>query len=221
MNVEPKVTLKLGAACPRKQECASNHRVGWLQDVTRWEKSFRFRRRLVQLRTPVGPPIRDAESGAPFPFYSESSTFDFKDDADFYRVNHSDSPAFGALWEDSKDPHPSSSPLEQVIFKLGFTAWLVVQNIEWSSRDVPGSLVYLGNFDWSLDCTLNVTTAPPARRTTEPQVFTPQITASGKGKGSRTPSFTPESANESVKTDVTDLSVPAGDRKAPRPSPHR
>ena len=164
----------------------------------------------MQWKLLEGPPTRDAVANAAFPFYSEP--FDFTDDADYYKVNHSDSPAFGASWEDDKHQPPGQSPLEEVVFKLGFTAWLVVQNREQSAREPRGSLVYLGNFDWSLDCTLNVAAKVPGGRRSTPQYFTPRLDAIGRGKGSRTPSFTKNSANDGAKPESTSLPGPG---KAP------
>jgi hypothetical protein len=202
MNVDHQVKIRLGASCPRKQECVRNHRVGWLQDITAWEKSYRFRRRLVQWKLLEGPPIRDALSDDYSPFYAEPVAFDADGSA---QVNHSDSPAFGASWEDDRHDPPEASPLENVVFKLGFTAWLAVQNREWIGRDATRSLVYLGNFDWSIDCVVTVVPRRPGGRRSKPQYFAPRLEAIGKGQGARTPSFTEQNANAWAKPESTPL----------------
>jgi len=205
MDVNPTVTLRLGS-CSRKSECAQNYRVGWIQDITKWEKTMRYRYHLVQLLPKEGPPIRDAVEGADDPFYAE--TYSFQKDGDFYRVNHSDTPAFGALLEDKRHPKPEESPLEQLVYKLDFTAWLVSQNTEVSGQDPERGLLYLRNFTWSVDCTLKVTTDPLAATRYEPRAFTPTIGPVGTGKGARTPSFTKLTANQTAEPKSTPLSPP-------------
>jgi hypothetical protein len=205
MDVNPTVTIRLGS-CSRKSECAQSYRVGWIQDITKWEKTMRYRYHLVQLRPKEGPPIRDAVEGAEKPFYAE--TYSFQKDGDWYKVNHSDTPSFGALLEDKRHTKPADSPLEQIGYKLDFTAWLAGQNTEVSGGDPESGLLYLRNFDWSVDCTVKVTTDPLAAPRFEPRVFTPTIGPVGTGQGARTPSFTKTTANETAEPKVTDLRPP-------------
>ena len=70
MVTDPKVKVKLDASCPRKTDCAKNHRVGWLQTVSTNERKARYTHTEVSVVVPL--PIRDGDPFAgpsPFPFY--------------------------------------------------------------------------------------------------------------------------------------------------------
>jgi len=82
MRTSPEVVMKLHSSCPRETECANNHRVGWLQDVTASERVIQWRHRQVVLSYADGTPpkqmsfpVRDGLESAPFPFYDEPTQF--------------------------------------------------------------------------------------------------------------------------------------------------
>jgi hypothetical protein len=81
------------------------------------------------------------------PFYDHLWVKPFTGDADTQRAHHEDTPGFPAPWE---DPQLSGSKLFQINFSNKFTAWLVVQNVEWSAHDhSERCFVFLHNFTWS------------------------------------------------------------------------
>jgi len=205
MNIDPKVTIKLDESCPRKKDCASNHRVGWIQDVTSWNKSVSYRHQTCTATFIVKPPVRDSVGGLAdddFPFYTAPLPFDSYTENDFERerntltVNHSDSPGWPASWSDPNPPKKAiDNSLVQLLFQQNFTAWLVVQNVEWSGHDLKGSFAFQMHFDWSVDHVVTVDTTLSMGQRCRPRSSTPQSRTLGKGKGSSAPSLTSMTAS--------------------------
>jgi hypothetical protein len=83
-----------------------------------------------------------------------------------------------------------------MFFQIGFHAWLVVQNKEWSLHDLPGSFAYQKHFDWSthLDVTVDTTQAVGSRCT--PPSVAPTIGAMADGKGPNDPSLMQACSND-------------------------
>ena len=73
MSTNPQVEIQLDASCPRKADCAANHRVGWLQAVLTNIRELRYRHTLTKITVPL--PIRDAFSSSTFPFYGPITPF--------------------------------------------------------------------------------------------------------------------------------------------------
>ena len=205
MATDPKVKIKLDPSCPRKTDCAKNHRVGWLQAVTSHVRSIRFTHSLGTVTMPI--PIRDNISG-PFPFYEWVS--DFTGDNDTETAHHEDSPSTNSPWIDWRVAAPAPPPalnrqLRSVTFNEGFTAWLVVQNIEWKDHDLAGSFAYQKHFDWSLALAVAVDTTQAVGSRCTPASSVPTIAAMSNGKGSD-PELTLPTANGSMT--VTIVAVP-------------
>jgi len=212
VNVDPKVTIKIDASCPRAADCAKNHRAGWIQDVTALDKGLTWRHRMTTASYKVGPPIRDAVAGAEFPFYSDPIPFslDIEASSDAKTINHSDSPGWGGLWSDPKAADESvDNSLQEVRFQQSFTAWLVVQNVEWSQHDMMGSLAFQKNFTWSVNHTVKVDTTKPTGKKCTPHSSTPGLGNVGGGKGSATPSLTDLAANDATIMTSTSTDPPA------------
>lgn len=211
----PSVKIKLDPSCPRKTECAANHRAGWIQDVTAFNKSIRFRHRVLTLSLSVGPPVRDALKDVEFPFYDEP--IPFTGDRDTQTVPHSDSPGLPAAWHDSKADEPADNPLEKVVFEQGFTAWLAVQNVEWSRKDMRGSLAFQRHFDWSINHTVNI---DAGRHWWEgkstPRFSNPTIGDVGTGKGPGSPSLTKLNADQATTKSSAPFPPPGHDRSVPQ-----
>lgn len=209
MVTDPKVQIKIDASCPRKTDCAKNHRVGWLQSVISVDRRSRYTHTLVQTTKSQPFPLRDGDPFAgpsPYPFYDAAP--DFTDDNDTETAHHFDSPGLGATWTDPRPAAPAPPPaanrkLRQMFFQIGFHAWLVVQNKEWAAHDVPGSFMYQKHFDWSthLDVTVDTTQAVGSRCT--PQSVAPSIDPMTDGKGGNTPSFMQACSNDLNVTTVT------------------
>ena len=81
-------------------------------------------------------------------------------------------------------------------FQMSFHAWLVVQNKEWSQHDLPGSLAYQKNFDWSTHLDVSVDTTNAIGSRCVPQSSTPTIGAMADGKGPNVPSLIHPCSNE-------------------------
>jgi hypothetical protein len=202
MVTDPKVKIKLDPSCPRKDDCAKNHRVGWLQTVTTNDRRARYTRTEVSVVVPL--PIRDGDPKAgpsPFPFYDAAP--DFTGDADTETAHHFDSPGNGATWDDPRPaapapPPPKNRQLRQMFFHNAFTAWLVVQNKEWSLHDLPGSFAFQQHFDWSLDydVTVDFTKAVGHKCTPPSKALGPL--AMTKGKGGTGPTLSDKTPNEAA-----------------------
>ncbi len=193
MSTDPKVKIKLDAACPRKAACAANHRVGWLQTMLTTVLRIRYTNTQISW-SPPSMPIRDTLTGAPvFPFYGPVTAF--TGDNDERTAHHEDSPGnFGVGWVDTRAASPAPPPatrrqLQRVTFRDTFTAWLVVQNIEWAVHDLPGSFAYQRHFNWNcaLDYAVDTTVAPAVgggSNRCAPQTNPAGITPMAAGKGS-------------------------------------
>jgi hypothetical protein len=206
MSTDPKVKIKLDPSCPRKADCAANHRVGWLQTMLTTDLRLRWRHTLISWAAPM--PIRDIITGAPtFPFYFWVQAFTA--DNDTQTAHHEDSPGnYTVPWTDSRPTAPAPPPalngqLRQVFFGDSFNAWLVVQNIEWSAHDLPGSFAYQKNFSWScrLDFAVDTTQAVGSRctPTSNPAI----INAMSNGKGGSSPNLAAPVYNSSVAATTT------------------
>ena len=53
MSTDPKVEIRLDSTCPRKADCAANHRVGWLQTVRTNVRQARYTHSLVDTTVPL------------------------------------------------------------------------------------------------------------------------------------------------------------------------
>ncbi len=198
---DPNVEIQLDASCPRKAACAGNHRVGWLQTMQSSDLRIRYRDSLLTWGLVPAAPIRDAFATATFPFYSTVTAFTA--DRNKQTAHHEDSPNLPAGWTDPRPAAPAPSPaapangqLRLMFFNDTFTAWLVVQNVEWSTQDMNNSFAFLRNFDWSahLDITADTTKALGSRcAPTSANVVAPANPA--VGKGGKSPILTAPIAN--------------------------
>jgi hypothetical protein len=196
MSTDPQVEIQLDASCPRKAACAANHRVGWLQTMLTDTRQARYSH--TSLDVVVTTPIRDVWNATVFPFYSTVTAF--TGDRDKQTAHHEDSPSFpsapGAPWTDPRagvgaSPPPGPPPatnlqLRRMSFSDSFSAWLVVQNIEWEAHHLADSFAYQGHFDWSmqLNVTVDTTKAVGSRVTPKKNRITaPAEIQSGKGGG--------------------------------------
>ena len=192
MSTDPRVKLKLHASCPRKAACAANHRVGWLQTMLTTELKISYTNTLTSW-SPPSMPIRDIITNAPtFPFYFWVAPFTA--DQQTQTAHHEDSPGnFGVAWVDSRGgaaapPPATRRQLRRVTFKDTFTAWLVVQNIEWAAHDLSGSFAYQKHFNWECGLDYAVDTTQPiagaGSNRCSPASKPAIIGAVGNGKGS-------------------------------------
>ncbi len=210
MWTDPTVKINLDPSCPRKGACAGNHRVGWLQAVTSHTRSIRYRDSLGIWNVPV--PIRDSYQAEPvFAFASYVKTF--AGDRDTQTAHHEDSPNTPAAWTDPRHgapapPPPVNGQLRQIVFQEGFSAWLVVQNIEWGAHDVPGSMAYQKHMDWSLSLTVAVDATQPVHHRCTPQSSVPNTPAMADGKGGGSPVFGGNSANNSMTWSINPAAPP-------------
>lgn len=86
-----------------------------------------------------------------------------------------------------------------MFFQTHFTAWLVVQNKEWSAHDLAGSFAFQKHFDWSVHLDVDVDTTKAVGSRCTPTSAAPTIGTLGNGKGSGSPTLKPEIANEKAK----------------------
>jgi hypothetical protein len=150
---------------------------------------IRFRDTLLTWGLVPPAPIRDAFATATFPFYSTVTPF--TGDKNKQVAHHEDSPNLPASWTDPRPTAPAPPPavngqLRQLFFNDTFTAWLVVQNVEWSLHDMNDSFAFLRNFNWSahLDVTVDTTQAVGSRCTNaggSVNVNAPANPGTGKG----------------------------------------
>jgi hypothetical protein len=209
MVTDPKVQINLDASCPRKADCAKNHRVGWLQTVISVDRRVRYTHTLVQTTKTKPLPLRDGDPYAgpsPHPFYDAAP--DFTGDKNTQTAHHFDSPGLGAGWTDPRPdapapPPPANQQLRNMYFQIGFHAWLVVQNKEWREHDLPGSFAYQKNFDWSTHLDVSVDTTKAVNSRCTPKSVAPTIGPLGDGKGSNEPSLAKECSNDLNKTTVS------------------
>lgn len=201
MSTDPRVQIKLDASCPRKGDCATNHRVGWLQTMLTNDRRRRYNDSEVD--SPCGMPIRDVwDPDSLPPFYHSDFVKQFTGDRDTETAHHEDSPSLPATWGDLPyfpAGRPAGSNLLQMFFANSFSAWLVVQNVEWSAHDIPGSFVFLRNFNWSmrLNVTVDMTKAVGSRCSPQSNAVSldqaPQV-----GRGGGSPLFSAPIFNTSV-----------------------
>jgi hypothetical protein len=204
ISTHPQVQIRLDASCPRKAECASNHRVGWLQTVLADKAQFRYDDH-TEVDCTLDPlPIRDSaakENSLP-PFYYGPFVKTFGTGSDDTQVAaHSDSPGFppdDIPWQLPSNPGTFGSTwLTGGSYAESFAAWLVVQNIEWSAHDVGGSFVFLRNFTWSVALDFNVDyTKPRGQRCSPRENKVPGATLA-TGKGALSPELGQKTANNS------------------------
>jgi len=201
MHTDPSVQINLDPSCPRKDDCATNFQVGWLQTMLTNDRRIRFVRALLTWSCPM--PIRDVwDPDAQKPFYHEPFVLGFLKDGDTATAHHEDSPSLPAAWHDPRAGSPGGA-LRQIFFSNSFTAWLVVQCLEWAEFDIPGSFVYLRNFDWSihLDVTVDLTQAVGSRCT--PSSNPVQVGAVNVGKGASSPNLADPFFNTSQRSNFT------------------
>jgi hypothetical protein len=206
MVTDPKVKIKIDPSCPRKAECAKNHRVGWLQTLISVDRRTRYTHTLNQLTKDPLPPLRDGDPKAgpsPFPFY-DAAPF-FTGDGNTQKAHHFDSPVQWPLgpqpWIDPRPdapdpPPPKNRQLRLLFFQIAFHAWLVVQNDEWSKHDLPGSFAYQKHFDWSIHYDATVDTSKATGSRCAPQSSPPKIDPMTNGKGPSSPSLMDKCSNE-------------------------
>jgi hypothetical protein len=210
MKTDPQVKISLDASCPRKADCASNHQVGWLQKITSHTRNIRYRDSLGVWSMPI--PIRDSYQAEPVFAYA-MFVKKFTADGDTQTGHHEDSPGTSATRIDPRAAAPAPPPpvnrqLRQIIFQEGFSAWLVVQNIEWATHDIPGSMAYLKNLTWSLSLTVAVDTTKAVGSWCTPQSSVPTTPAMTNGKGGDNPVFGGNSANNSMTWTITAAAPP-------------
>lgn len=200
MKTDPEVQIKLDPTCPRKDDCATNFQVGWLQTMLTNDRRIRFARALLTWSCPM--PIRDVwDPDAQKPFYHEPFVMGFLKDGDKATAHHEDSPSLPAGWQDPRATSPGGA-LRQIFFSNSFTAWLVVQCIDWAQFDVPGSFVYLRNFDWSMRLDVTVDTTKAVGNRCSPASSPVQIGAVGVGKGRTSPNLADPFFNTSQTSNI-------------------
>jgi hypothetical protein len=203
MTTTPTVQITVPAACPRPDACAQNYRLGWLQTVLTNQRDVRYTDSLLQVGVPL--PIRDALAGTTQPFYGSTATF--VGNNDLQSVNHQDSPSQGASWVDPRAGAPAPPPavrqqLRSVQFSNGFTAWLTIQNLRWNAFQMITSLLFLRNFNWSMQLNVTVNTSNAVGSRATPVQQAPTISAMSNGMGPNSPALTPPVANTSASSSI-------------------
>lgn len=205
MATDPQIQILVGNACPRKVDCARNHRVGWLQTVRTNDRRARYRHTRLNVTVPL--PIRDAMPPyPPIPFYGPPTQF--TGDKNKQTAHHEDSPGQAATWLDPRVPSPANPipvgqrQLRRMWFTNSFTGWLVVQNLEWSAHDLNHSFVFLKHFDWRVRLNVQVKMANPVANRVHPRRRRPTIGAVQNGKGPRNPVLTAPIANTSAVVNI-------------------
>ena len=190
-SLDPTVQIQLDASCPRKADCARNHRVGWLQVMRVDNRETRYPS--TRFWVDCAMPIRDAWRDTVRPFYDGPSVARFAGDRDTQTAHHEDSPSFPgseAAWTDPRPGVAGDTNLQSVTLEDRFTAWLVVQNMEWANDvRVSDSFTYLKHTDWrcALTVTINHARAVGSRATPRSRNTSFSV---GEGKGSGNPIFT-------------------------------
>ena len=203
MTTTPTVQITVPATCPRPDVCAQNYRMGWLQTVLTNQRDVRYTDTLLQVGVPL--PIRDALAGTTQPFYGATATF--VGNNDLQSVNHQDSPGQSASWVDPRAGAPAPPPavrrqLRSVQFSNGFTAWLVIQNLHWNAFEMITSLLFLRNFNWSMQLNVTVNTANAVGSRATPIQQAPTISALSNGMGANAPNLSAPVANTSATSSV-------------------
>jgi hypothetical protein len=201
MSTDPTVQIKLDASCPRKDDCATNFQVGWLQTMLTNDRRIRFAKALLTWSCPM--PIRDVwDPDTQKPFYHANFVLGFLSDGDTQTAHHEDSPSLPSDWRDPRAGLPGGV-LRQIFFANSFTAWLVVQCIEWAEFDIPGSFVYLRNFNWSMQLNVTVDVTQSVGNRCTPSSNPVQTGAVGVGKGASSPNLADPFFNTSQTSSFT------------------
>lgn len=176
ISTMPTVTIKLDKRCPKPNDCASNHRVGWLQTLTACSRVAHYDHtrvdhgvRMIPIRDIVPQtidrwpaaqrrrPTIKLQGKYDFPFYDGDlvKKFLYQDGLETQVAEHQDSPGFDVTWD---DPRTRQRALRRIIVRDRFTAWLAVQNIAWSRRhpNPQESLIFLKHFDWAVNLSIDV-----------------------------------------------------------------
>jgi hypothetical protein len=188
---EPRVQIQIDPSCPRKDDCAGNHRVGWLQTVRQNERVSRYNDSEHRWDFPI--PQRDLipPDGLP-PFYQNLWVKRFNRDGDTQLAHHEDEPTWPTEpepWADPRSGAPQTSRLLSMNFSNSYDAWLVVQNVEWSAHDPLGCFVFLSNFGWSFSLNVKIDLKKPQGSRCTPASSPVLLDPPGlqKGKGARSP----------------------------------
>jgi len=181
-SLDPKVKITVHSSCTRKDDCAKNHRVGWLQTMRTSTRVAAYAGNRTVVNCPM--PIRDAWHDTLKPFYDGTFVKTFTGDGNEQIVHQEDSPSFPgspAPWSNA------TGALQSIRLAHDFTAWLVVQNIEWIPVSIPDSFKYLKNIDWSNDLNSAIdVTVPVGSRAATSRTNTVN-SGDSDGKGARTP----------------------------------
>jgi hypothetical protein len=181
-RVDPKVKIVLDSACPRQAACGSNHRVGWLQTMLTDVRQVKYPTLLYYVDCSM--PIRDAWHDTLQPFYDGTFVKTFTGNNDQQSVHHEDSPSYPggpAPWTDAA----GGGGLQTVTLKNSFTAWLVVQNIEWFNKfGAADSFVYLKHIDWRCELVSNIDLTKAIGSRANPASANTTTANTGTGKGS-------------------------------------
>jgi hypothetical protein len=169
VSASPTLQIRLEASCPRKDHCAFNHRAGWLQVMVTNFRQARYTHSSVNIEVPV--PIRDRWYGE-HPFYANSLRF--VSDTDKKPIPYEDSPNGAFNWIDNRKEAPVPPPaknrkLREVHFANSFTAWLVVQNVDYAFHNLADSFAFLGHFDWSVEIHTTVDLSMPKGQAVSPK----------------------------------------------------
>jgi hypothetical protein len=212
VSTDPQVQIQLDASCPRKSDCAGNHRAGWLQTVLSNTAILRYTDTKIEFNIPI--PIRDDFGNSPPPPFYLAPVL-FAGDKDAKTVHHEDTPDLPGGWTDPRSGAPAKPPppdgggpappsknleLRQASRAMTFTAWLVVQNVEWSAHDMAGSLAFLANFNWGMSLSVTVDTSKKDLKTrATPVSSNPTVPKSfSTGKGGSSPNLATPTADQAL-----------------------
>jgi hypothetical protein len=161
---------------------------------------IRYARALMTWTCPM--PIRDVwHPDTQKPFYHAAFVLGFLSDGDTETAHHEDSPNLPATRYDPRPGAPGGE-IRQMFFSDSFTAWLVVQCVEWAQFDVPGSFVYLRHFDWSAQLNVTVDTSKHVGSWCSPASNPVHIGDVGVGMGVTPPNLKDPFFNTSVRSHI-------------------
>jgi hypothetical protein len=199
--VEAAVKINVDPSCPRRDECARNHRVGWLQTLRANRRVAKYPGSRYQEEVPL--PIRDATRADSMPpFYDGDEVYQFLWGTDQLTTRLEDNPetdTAGWLDDPSGLPPGSDLKLEHLEMSNEFTAWLVVQNIEWAQRALADSFDYLRNLDWRCGLKASVDHARPIGSRATPRRAAARDLGMGGGRGTHTPKLDAPTAKSALK----------------------
>ena len=201
MYSNPSIKIQLDASCPRKAACAGSYQVGWVQTAYTNVAQLRYTDSLVHFDMPLLP-SRDALASATAPYYGSTATF--TGDGNSQSVVHGDNPGLPGGWTDPRAGAPAPPPAKNLQLRtatraMSFTAWLVAQNTEWAAHDIPGSLAFLGNFDWGMNMTVTVDTTQPVGSRATPASLDPNVPGTiSSGKGGNSPKLDGLTCNQQL-----------------------